>query len=290
MWGLLRSLHFTVDSIHKFCLDPIKNAGHTYEIFMHTYTFEGNYTNVRSGEKNLKLDFDEWKLLNPDHLFMEDQDVFDKRTDYKSYETLGDPWKNNYSSFVNHIRAIHSLYNLSVEVEKASKKTHFDAVVYLRPDVTYLNELPFYMLKHYPDALFMADFHRACEGNEYNDRMAMGNLTTAMIFGKKFEHALEYSRHKLLNSEKYTYDLLTAKNVSVIEIPFRFRRTRATGQYHFRDATGVIVPSEQYTDPIAINEDIVRKDLYCKPHPFIPEEKLAKYRILSGLDPSTLPV
>lgn len=316
VWGIVRSLRFTLSSMEKYCLEPIVNAGHTYEIFMHTYKFEGNYTNLRSGENNLRLDFDEWKLLKPDHIYIEDQDEFDRNTNYTSYESLGDPWKNEYTSFVNHIRAIHSLHYLSTEVEKASKNKTYDGVIFLRPDVTYINELPFYLLEHFPDTLFIPDFHRACEGNEYNDRMAMGSLKTAMVFGKKFEHALEYSKHKMLNSEKFTYDHLTSQNVSVIEIPFRFKRTRATGLYHHRDETGVILPSEQMPEQEAhavtllrlfytmfemlTNKkvhfeeldkyDKVREDLYCKPHPYVSVDQILKYRALSGIDPKTLPV
>jgi len=305
VWGIVRSLRFTLGSFQQYCLDPITNAGHTYEIFLHTYKFNGFYNNARSGEINLRLNFDDWKLLNPQHVYVEDQDAFDSRTNYTSFQTLGDPWKNGFSSFKNHIRALNSLHYLATVVERESRKTHFDGVIFLRPDVTYINELPFYLLEHFPDALFVPDFHRSCEGNEYNDRMAMGNLTTAMAFGKKFEYALEYSQRKMLNSEKFTYDHLRAQNVRVKEIPFRFKRTRATGKYHHRDVTGVIVPVDPkpvspfdiflqaFAEAIGISSidmhnvinnknDKAREDLFCKPHPYLSVSECRKYKELSA--------
>eukprot|EP00597_Dinobryon_sp_UTEXLB2267_P002773 CAMPEP_0170074452 /NCGR_PEP_ID=MMETSP0019_2-20121128/11749_1 /TAXON_ID=98059 /ORGANISM="Dinobryon sp., Strain UTEXLB2267" /LENGTH=88 /DNA_ID=CAMNT_0010284755 /DNA_START=440 /DNA_END=703 /DNA_ORIENTATION=+ len=75
--------------------------------------------------------------------------------------------------------------------------------------------------------------------------MAMGDLKAALIYGKKFNGAYNYSLQHPLHSEKFTYEYLKMNNVKVIEIPFRFRRTRAKGVIHERDKT-VISPLQQY--------------------------------------------
>ena len=300
IWGIVRSLKYTVKSIQEYCLDPIVNAGHTYEIYIHTYKFSGVYTNGRSNEISLQLNFTEWQLLNPDHIYVEDQDVFDANTNFTSYHTHGDPWHNNYVSFTNHLRALNSLFYLASKIELESQVKHFDGVVYLRPDVTYLNELPVYLLEHIPNTLFLPDFHRSCHGGEYNDRMAMGDVQSAIAYGKRFEDALEYSQHKRLHSETFTYDYLTEHEIAVKEIPFRFRRTRADGQFHVRDRTAIVAPRHQhphqaYTTSIALRvvytflEEVTyhkvyiwnhddHENLYCKPHPYLSLHECMAYR------------
>lgn len=244
LWGILRSLTYTVHSMHEMCLKPILNQGHTYEIFIHTYNFTGNYMSIRNNENSVQLNFSEWKILNPDHVTIEDQDTFDSSFHFRDYMTLGDPWKTNYTSFVNHLRALNSLRQLTRAVERRAEVMKFDAVVYLRPDVHYLNELPIYLIEEYKNTLFVPNFHRKCFGGEYNDRFAMGSYKSAIMYGKKLDRALSYSREKPLHSEKFTFDYLKENNIPVLEIPFRFRRVRAQGVLHDRDEL-VYSPKEQ---------------------------------------------
>ena len=245
MWGILRSLSFTLESINEFCLQPLQRQGFTFEIFIHTYNMSGDYHNLRNHEESTTLNISLWKNLNPDYIFIEDQDIFDRRVNYGSYEEKGDAWNNQYSSMKNHIRALNSLYHLTQAIETASKLRRVDAVIFLRPDVTYISELPAYLLPLFPNnTLFLPDFHRSCDGYEYNDRMAMGDVKSAITYGKRFLAALDYSKSNKLHSEKFTYAYLTAKRISVIEIPFRFRRTRSNGRIAERDV-GIVSPSEE---------------------------------------------
>lgn len=66
----------------------------------------------------------------------------------------------------------------------------------------------------------------------------MGDLSAALVYGRKFEHALNYSVRRPLHSEKFTFDYLSAASqrgeLRVLEMPFRFRRTRAKGAVHDR--------------------------------------------------------
>mmetsp|Transcript_16292 Transcript_16292/g.27529 ORF Transcript_16292/g.27529 Transcript_16292/m.27529 type:complete len:490 (-) Transcript_16292:191-1660(-) len=310
VWGIVRSLRFTINSIHSQCLDPIINAGHTFEIFMHTYKFSGKYHNIRNNEIGLRLNFSEWKILQPDHIYVEDQDMFDGSMNYSDYKSFDDPWHNNYVSFTNHIRALNSIYYLANAVEIASETRHFDGVVYLRPDITFLNELPFYLIEHIPNTLFVSDFHRSCQGGQYNDRFAMGDLKSALTYGKRFESALEYSRKKPLHSETFLYDVLHENSIHVTEIPFRFRRTRANGNYHVRDDHAIVAPCHQpshqryktnfflrglyRTAELLTNNEVYiwnhddDESMFCRPNPYLSAEQCRTYRQKSVIELSVL--
>lgn len=256
VFGLVRSLSHTLPSIHQFCLDSIQSTGYTYEVIIHTYQFAGTYKNLRNKESALELNFSDWKLLHPSNVKIDDQDKFDSSVDLDQYNAFGDPWHNNYESMKNHIRALNSLYQVTLMLETLSLTKQIDGVVFLRPDVEYISELPIYLLPHpfEKPTLFVPDFHRSCNGGEFNDRMAMGDLRAALIYGKKFEYAMQYSKIHPMHSESFTYYYLKVVNnlhLTVVEVPFRFRRIRSGGQTHPRDVA-VPEPLSQYKEDPAI--------------------------------------
>ena len=75
-WGLLRSLSYTEPSIQKHVLDALTRAGYTYDIFIHSYSFTGEYSSQRNGEKPLVLNFTEWQLLKPDFVQIEGKALY----------------------------------------------------------------------------------------------------------------------------------------------------------------------------------------------------------------------
>ena len=264
----MRSLKYTLPSIKQHCLHPIVSyltslesslsksvykhfATDTYDIFLHTYNFSGVYSNFRNYEANITLNFSEYRLLKPDYFIQEDQDEFDKIAQYEAYQSKGDPWDNDFFSVKNEIRALHSLYKVelnnfqykltiidkvTLEVEKISKTKHYDGVIFLRPDVLYINNLPVYLfhMRKYQNnsVIFVPDFQRSCKPDlEVNDRMAMGDIQSMIKYGKRYEQALNYSKRKPLTSEKFAYDFLKENKIETIEIPFRFKRLRTNGFY-----------------------------------------------------------
>ncbi|RYG96576.1 hypothetical protein EON65_54195, partial [archaeon] len=116
-WGLLRSLQYTYPSIEKHIFHPLKFHHIEYDIFVHTYKFREKYENIRNGEEATQLNFTEYALLNPNYVFLEDQNDFDENFSYTNFTTHGDPWKNGFVSLRNHVRALNSLYHLAKVVE-----------------------------------------------------------------------------------------------------------------------------------------------------------------------------
>eukprot|EP00601_Ochromonadales_sp_CCMP2298_P015942 CAMPEP_0173237802 /NCGR_PEP_ID=MMETSP1142-20121109/12265_1 /TAXON_ID=483371 /ORGANISM="non described non described, Strain CCMP2298" /LENGTH=261 /DNA_ID=CAMNT_0014168557 /DNA_START=133 /DNA_END=918 /DNA_ORIENTATION=- len=248
----MRSLRYTIHSLHHFMLTPIRRSGNTYEIFMHTYNFSGVYENARNNEVAAQLNFSDWKILKPDHILVEDQDEYDKYANYEQYMDMGDPWHNDYVSFRNHLRALHALQQLAIALEEASHQR---------------------------------------QGGEYNDRMALGDMDSALVYGRRIEHALEYSRRNPLHAEKFIYGHLTASNVTVLEVPLRFRRVRSSGDEHYRDSH-VPSPDEQpehvYRTPWVLRQiyGVIeattggyvwnhndRDNVYCRPHSYLDTAK-----------------
>ena len=111
-WGLTRSLKYTIHSIDKHILNILKKANIDYSIFMHTYTFKSTYYNPRASEVNVQLDFDEYKLFNPDFLQIDDQDTIRDSLDLHKYRTLPDPWDTNYICVDNFLLAMYSKMQL----------------------------------------------------------------------------------------------------------------------------------------------------------------------------------
>ena len=75
-WGLTRSLKHTIESIHENILKPLQENQIEYTIFLHTYKFESPYINPRAKEVNVELDFDEYSLLEPDFVQIDDRHQF----------------------------------------------------------------------------------------------------------------------------------------------------------------------------------------------------------------------
>eukprot|EP01031_Cornospumella_fuschlensis_P030322 gene30322-36641_t len=220
-WGLLRSLKHAYPSIEKFIFHPLIENNIEYDIFVHTYKFRERYSNVRNGENETQLNFTEYALLNPNYVYLEDQNKFDDNFPYTHFTSLGDPWSNNYVSFKNHMRALNSLFHLTSVVEQLSgwrKKggSGYDYIIFLRPDVQYLSPLPISLAIKYPNHVFIPDFQRRCDDgstqplSEYNDRFLMGPPALALTcFGNKLLYAHNYSKYTNLHSERLTYHVLS---------------------------------------------------------------------------------
>ena len=270
-WGLLRSLPITIVSINEHIFKPLREKSVDFDVYVHTYHFIPE--NNPKEAVTIRSSTHDYDLLNPYSYTVEDQDTFDNLTNFDIYGTMGDPWHDNFLSLKNSIRALNSLYNVSQAVVRSG--INYDFVVFLRPDVTYLNNIEIDFMYQYPDALLIPDFHRSCFGGEYNDRMAMGNMTTALIYGTRLERALSYSRRHVLHSETFVYDLLTEMHIPVIEIPFRFQRIRANGLPKERDKL-IIAPSTQRKTKkkksLLLVRVLFKRDIddptqiYCAPH------------------------
>jgi len=250
---------------------------------MHTFTLQNkdhkqNASLVTPDYMNEILQF------QPKYILIESQDQFDHSINFTQYEKHGDAWHNNFKSLKNHIRALYSLKKVTRSVYNSH--VNYQAVIFIRPDVLFMSPIPVPLLekmvrsKERRNMIHLPDFHRLCRYYQFNDRFAMMIPELARFYGERFDGAEEYSKRQKLHSETFLYYYLHSYNISVIEIPFRFKRVRSHGDIALRDKI-LISPNQQskdYHDPWISQPDPKHKrgektendnpdptDIYCKP-------------------------
>jgi len=221
-WGLTRSLKYTLSSIQSV-IQSLREVGDV-TVFLHTYAVRSTYTNERAREKDIRLDPDEWKALNPEYHEVEDQDEVKKSIDFSAYRSSGDPWDNNYATLDNFILAMRSLNKVTDLMMKHS----FTHVVFMRPDVKFVDGLNTSLLdKVKRNVCIVPKFH---SWGGVNDRFAICSQRVAKVYGTRVTGLLEYSKMRRPHSETYLRDTLAAHNVHVLKVPICFHRIRATGE------------------------------------------------------------
>jgi hypothetical protein len=228
-WGICRSTNFTIDSIKSCIFDPLHTAGIEYDTFVHTYCVKSLYSNIRAKESNINLNNDLWKLLNPRSFVIENQDEIKDKLNVKSYRTKGNPWnddKNTYTTLDNHILALWSLKQVT-QIWKPNQ-TQYSHIVYLRPDVRFLNPIQSAWFTSSNDSkIKMPNFHLM---NGCNDRFAIGNPRIMSVYGNRFDDAYKYSLTNKLHSESFLAYTLLKHRIQIEHIPIYFIRIRADGQ------------------------------------------------------------
>jgi hypothetical protein len=227
-WGLTRSLKQTYPTIQRHIFDVLKKHDINYTVFLHTYYVTTPYTNPRSKEFNLTLDNEEYTLLNAHYVQREDQDAVKQSLNLPQYRTHPDPWNSNYTMVDNFVLAMYSKKQLGKLIESSGES--FDYVLFLRPDVQYVNDFsPAWFQQATSTQLCVPEFH--CFSFKFNDRFALATQENAIKYSQLFNEMLEYSKHHTLHSETMNYWYVTTKlNLSVAYLPFYFNRVRANGQ------------------------------------------------------------
>lgn len=229
-WGLTRSLSKTYKNIKKNILDNLKKQGIEYKIFMHTYYFFGEHTDHRTGEINIKLNFEEYKLLNPDYIKIDNQDKIKKQIKINQYKK----YKYSYSekTIENLICALYSQKEATELLERS--KYECDYVWYLRPDVIYKNSLPLRWLKWVESDRILVPKFASFGG--INDRMGIMKLEASLLYGKRFNLIMRYGDiigEKKISSERFIAWVMSSYRIKKID--YVFKRLRANGEINNLD-------------------------------------------------------
>jgi hypothetical protein len=230
-FGLTRSLKHTYESHKKNVFDVLNHHKLTYKIFMHTWKTEDDRQYVWENIVEDKIDYTQYKLLNPDVYQLDNQDDFLKNINMDTY-FYKDVWEKighcNDGEWLpqlikNHLCALESQKRGFDMIETfVSKGNRFKFVMFIRPDVTILNELPLHEMD--PEKIYIPNE----DHNEgFNDRFAITNIKNGYYYSNRINELADFRKNKgRIVSEKYCKFIIEKYNMEVIEINFKFCITR----------------------------------------------------------------
>ena len=239
-WGLPRAVKYTHENQTKMIYDNMKKNNLSYKIFMHTWSIEGDVQRIWQNNCKEKIDYEEYKLLNPDFYEITSQDDFLKTINMDDYfyqdvwDKKGHGQKGEWLPKLvkNHICALGSLRNVYNMVENAvnEKGYKFKYIIFIRPDAYFTQ--PIQVDKMFPlkeNTIVIPNFDH-CEG--YNDRFAICNYEDANIYAERLKDIAEFRKNKgRIVSEKYLKYTLNNSNLDIKkERTITFKLTNPNGQ------------------------------------------------------------
>jgi len=238
-WGLTRGLKYTKNSINENIINVLIQNGYDYEIFLHTYFFKGTYSNIRHGIHNMKLDFNEYKILNPQNVLIDDQDRVKETLNLEEYRNQADHFKNNYESNDNYIISLYSQMQVTRLFEQKKKQFHY--CIFLRPDVIFEDKLDIKWLRQLRDGEMVIPANDSVRYKSdlisVNDRFCICKPNDAYKYGEVFRYLLEYSKNTSIIAETFLGHILKEKfSIKVKLIIYYFKRVLPNGQINHLDA------------------------------------------------------
>lgn len=201
----------------------MERVGIRYDIFLHTYRKDGAYSNEHAKEADIRLDTEEWKLLQPRFSSIESEDDIggDKGVRFEDYHTHQDFWKTNFETANNVIKSLWSRQQVSRMVQSQGG---YDYVIFVRPDCKFYTPLSTRWFAR--DAIILPDFHRF----PVNDRFMILPATHLRMLTSCYDRFLDYSKKYMVHSEIYLAYLLDETPIHKVHMPIRFNRIRADGR------------------------------------------------------------
>jgi len=231
-FGLTRSLKYTLESIKKYIFNPLDRNNIKYDIFLHTYYFDGLYNNKWGKESNIKLDFDEYKLLNPKYFKIDNQDEIKKTIDFSKFNYPGNrPRHYTFETHRNGILGLYSMKQVTLLIEESKNK--YDFIWFVRPDCKYLRPFSVRWFRLTKGIKYLTPHFGKSGG--YNNRMILGNYNQGMILGKAIDYLEEYTNKYKYIAEPFIKWLVHTKcfpnsKTLVRFIKYSFQRIRANGE------------------------------------------------------------
>jgi hypothetical protein len=239
MWGLLRSVEWTWDSLKTNVIESVEEMGFTPDIFIHTYSSHKPYTNEWASESSDRLLDPRLLGLIPYHTaVLEDKEAaLSKLGELIKLLKTKSPWFGSSPECAaeNFVLALHSLDR----VTRVTSGHDYSVFIFVRPDTLILQPLDLDpALFCDPPCLFLPEHARP--GN-YDDRFCVCSPAKASVYGSRI-HALpdllgNPNPPKSMqrgNSEALLFQLLRGHVVH--QIPFSLRRIRIGGRMADRES------------------------------------------------------
>ena len=195
---------------------------------MHTYKFLNGYTNKRTGEINMNVNNDEYKLLSPDFISINDQDEIKIKLNLTDYRTFEDPWNTDYNSVDNLILASYSKCQVTNMISNSN--IEYDYIIYVRPDCKYLVDFDLNYLKYVNNNTICIPNFGLYGPYNFNDRFCICNFNNYKLYGDIFDKLLKLSKLMPLHSETIIGHIINEYKLNIYRIPFIFIRIRCNGK------------------------------------------------------------
>jgi hypothetical protein len=229
-WGLTRSTKHVYKSHYDYLFNILKSSNINYDIFMHTWKTDNNFISIK--ENTVPIDYEEYKLLEPDYYVIECQQDFINTLEFSNYfnkelfEKYGDSEHEWYPQLImNHLCALESqkrVYNMAVSTNKK-----YDYVIFVRPDVLICDSFNINMLHEDFDIIIPNEDHN--EG--FNDRFAILLFNNASMYARRIDEIIEFRKNNgRIVSEKYVKFIINKYYNNLKFINFKMRRARPDGE------------------------------------------------------------
>lgn len=229
-WGLTRSTKKVYLSHYENLFNVLSSNQIDYDVFMHTWQ-TGGKQRVWEDEIKKPIDYKEYRLLAPDYYQIDDQDAFQKSLDFSQYfyqdvyDQIGHCKDGEWlpGLVLNHVCALESLKRVTNMVMET--KTHYDFVIYVRPDVLIETKFPVKALENFKEKDILIPSFEPWEG--YNDRFAVLNYEEAPIYGSRIDGLADFRKTEgRIVSEKYVKYICEKNRLNVKLIDFNFKIIR----------------------------------------------------------------
>ncbi len=219
MYGLSRTLGYTIGSIRENIMRPLEERGIEYEVYIHTYKIYGEYKNMWSKEYVKEYENEDIEgILKPDYYIYDDVEGMDEIIGYRGYYKkvkLGWPGASGTEMTKYMIRnfclALYSKKKIIEELEK--RKERYEYVIIMRPDLEMKTRLDVDSMMRLGEGEVIVPERDGYHG--VNDRMCIGRVEEMIYYGKLFEGLREYSIRRNIVSERYIKERLEERGIRI---------------------------------------------------------------------------
>ena len=226
-FGLPRSVQFVFKSHIEFIYNVLDEKKITYKKFMHTWKTGDGSQRVWRYKTREKINYEEYKLLEPHYYKIESQDEFMETINMNDYYYEQERKKEwDRTLLKNHICALGSEKRVFEMVKESGLK--FKYVMVIRPDSKFEMNIPIDKMLDLKEKEFSISDHRHYEG--YNDRFMISNFNDAHIYLNRIDEMKEgRSVSGRITAEKYLKYTLKKHSCIVKKVRFPFQLIRPDG-------------------------------------------------------------
>lgn len=231
-WGMTRSTKFIYKSHTEKLYTILKNNNINFKVFMHTWKVENDQNIIWENAIRIPIDYEEYKLLQPDYYKIDDQKIFKDQINFSEYfnkelyEKYGGDTPHEWRPqlIMNHLCALESQKRVHQMVNDTGEE--FDFIIYVRPDVNITNNFNVNWLKENFDVMIPNTDHN--EG--LNDRFAILPFNKALKYSTRIDEIIEFRKnHGRIVSEKYVKYIIDKYYSKCKLIPFIMKIIRPDG-------------------------------------------------------------